>query len=855
MEPIAKETIPANLEQEMRQSYLDYAMSVIVGRALPDVRDGLKPVHRRVLFAMSQLGNDWNKPYKKSARVVGDVIGKYHPHGDVAVYDTIVRMAQSFSMRYPLIDGQGNFGSVDGDSPAAMRYTEIRLTQIAHEMLADIDKETVEFGPNYDETEVQPLVLPNRVPNLLVNGSSGIAVGMATNIPPHNLSEVVNGCLALIDNEELSIQELMEHIPGPDFPTAGIINGNLGIHQAYRTGRGKIYVRARITIETDEKRSRQAIIITELPYQVNKARLLEKIAELVKAKRIEGISELRDESDKSGMRVVIELRRAEVPEVVLNNLYRHTQMESVFGINMVALIKNQPAVFNLKELLQEFIRHRREVVTRRTIFELRKAKERAHILEGLAVALSNIDPIIALIKSSSSPGEAKQKLIATVWEPGIVREMLTRSGSTFSRPDDLDHQYGLLEDGYYLSEVQAQAILDLRLHRLTGLEQDKLRKEFEELLERIKDLLDTLQSTERLLHVIREELLEIRNKYGDERRTQITQDQVDLSTEDLIAEEDLVVTLSHTGYAKSQPLSDYRAQRRGGRGKTATRTKDEDFVERMFVANSHDMILCFSNRGKVYWLKVYQLPQAGRTARGKPLVNLLPLQEGEKITAVLPVQGFEQSKFIFMATSDGTVKKTPLEEFSRPRSSGIIAIDLRADAHLVGVALTDGSQDIFLFTNAGKVIRFAESDVRAMGRTARGVKGIVLKSGQRVISLIIANTKANAEDSVLTATENGYGKRTSIADYPVQGRGGQGVISIQVNERNGSAVGAELIHQDDEVMLITNVGILIRTRVAEVSMQGRNTQGVRLIDLQSHERLVSLEKVVETNGQPVEDKS
>ncbi len=855
MEPFAKETIPANLEQEMRQSYLDYAMSVIVGRALPDVRDGLKPVHRRVLFAMSQLGNDWNKPYKKSARVVGDVIGKYHPHGDVAVYDTIVRMAQPFSMRYPLIDGQGNFGSVDGDSPAAMRYTEIRLTQIAHEMLADIDKETVEFGPNYDETEVQPLVLPNRVPNLLVNGSSGIAVGMATNIPPHNLTEVINGCLALIDNEELSIQELMEHIPGPDFPTYGIINGSLGIHQAYRTGRGKIYVRARTTIETDEKLSRQAIIINELPYQVNKARLVEKIAELVKAKRIEGISELRDESDKSGMRVVIELRRAEVPEVVLNNLYRHTQMESVFGINMVALIKNQPAILNLKQLLEEFIRHRREVVTRRTIFELSKAKERAHILEGLAVALSNIDPIIALIKSSSSPSEAKQKLVSTVWEPGIVREMLTRSGSTFSRPDDLQHQYGLLEDGYHLSEVQAQAILDLRLHRLTGLEQDKLRNEFEELLERIKDLLDILQSTERLLNVIREELLEIRNKYGDERRTQITQDQVDLSTEDLIAEEDLVVTLSHTGYAKSQPLSDYRAQRRGGRGKTATRTKDEDFVERMFVANSHDMILCFSNRGKVYWLKVYQLPQAGRTARGKPLVNLLPLQEGEKITAVLPVQGFEQSKFIFMATSDGTVKKTPLKEFSRPRSSGIIAIDLRANTHLVGVALTDGSQDIFLFTNAGKVIRFAESDVRAMGRTARGVKGIVLKSGQRVISLIIANTKANAEDSVLTATENGYGKRTSIADYPVQGRGGQGVISIQVNERNGSAVGAELIHQDDEVMLITNVGILIRTRVAEVSMQGRNTQGVRLIDLQSHERLVSLEKVVETNGQPVEDKS
>ncbi len=838
----------------MRQSYLDYAMSVIVGRALPDVRDGLKPVHRRVLYAMSQLGNDWNKPYKKSARVVGDVIGKYHPHGDVAVYDTIVRMAQPFSMRYPLVDGQGNFGSVDGDSPAAMRYTEIRLTQIAHEMLADIDKETVDFGPNYDETEVQPLVLPNRVPNLLVNGSSGIAVGMATNIPPHNLTEVINGCIALIDNEELSVQELMEYVPGPDFPTSGIINGNLGIHQAYRTGRGKIYVRARTMIEVDEKRNRQAIIVTELPYQVNKARLLEKIAELVKAKRIEGISELRDESDKSGMRMVIELRRGEVPEVVLNNLYRHTQMESVFGINMVALSKNQPAVFNLKQLLEEFIRHRREVVTRRTIYELRKAKERAHTLEGLAVALSNIDPIIALIKSSSSPSEARQRLVTTVWDPGIVTEMLARADSSFSRPDGLDAGCGLLEDGYHLSEAQAKAILDLQLHRLTGLEQDKLRKEFEEILERIRDLLDILQSTDRLLRVIREELLAIRDKYGDERRTEILQDQVDLSTEDLIAEEDVVVTLSHAGYAKSQPLSDYRAQRRGGRGKTATRTKEEDFVERMFVANTHDMILCFSNRGKVYWLKVYQLPQAGRTARGKPLVNLLPLQEGEKITAVLPVQGFEQGKFIFMATTDGTVKKTPLGEFSRPRSSGIIAIDLRANTHLVGVALTDGEQDVFLFTNAGKVIRFKESGVRAMGRTARGVKGIVLKSGQRVISLIIANSGENAQDSVLTSTENGYGKRTSVADYPVQGRGGQGVISIQVNERNGPVVGAKLVHANDEVMLITNVGILIRTRVAEVSTQGRNTQGVRLIDLQRDERLVSMEKVVEANGQPVAEK-
>jgi DNA gyrase subunit A len=851
MESFAKETIPANLEQEMRQSYLDYAMSVIVGRALPDVRDGLKPVHRRVLYAMSQLNNDWNKPYKKSARVVGDVIGKYHPHGDVAVYDTIVRMAQDFSMRYPLIDGQGNFGSVDGDAPAAMRYTEIRLARIAHELLADIEKETVDFGPNYDETETQPLVLPTRAPNLLVNGSSGIAVGMATNIPPHNLTEVINACVALVDDESLSLAQLMKHLPGPDFPTRGIINGSLGIHQAYRTGRGKIYMRARTEIETDAKTGRQSIIVTELPYQVNKARLLEKIAELVKSKRLEGISELRDESDKSGMRMVVELRRGEVGDVVLNNLYQHTQMQSVFGINMVALVNNQPRLFNLKELLEEFIRHRREVVTRRTIYDLKKARDRAHILEGWAVALSNIDPVIKLIRAAASPVEAKQKLIAQIWTPGVVTQMLERSGADMSRPEGLAEEFGLHEEGYRLSPAQAQAILDLRLHRLTGLEQEKIRSEYGEILERINDLLDILRSSDRLMQVIREELLEIRDHYDPrhERRTEIVQDQIDLSMEDLIAEEDVVVTLSHEGYAKSQPISDYRAQRRGGRGRSATRTKDEDFVDRMFVANTHDMVLCFSNHGKVYWLKVYQFPQAGSNARGKPLVNLLPLGQGEKITALSPVQNFEQGEFVFMATSDGTVKKTPLKDFSRPRASGIIAIDLKLETHLVGVGLTDGYQDIFLFTDAGKVIRFAESDVRAMGRTARGVRGIMLKGEHRVISMIIANEKENAADTVLTATANGYGKRTLISDYPRQGRGGQGVIAIQVSDRNGKVVAARMVNQQDEMMLITNAGTLIRSRVAEVSIQGRNTQGVRLIGVQGEEELASMETVMEANGQ------
>ena len=852
MEPFAKETISANLDQEMRQSYLDYAMSVIVGRALPDVRDGLKPVHRRVLYAMAVLGNDWNKAYKKSARVVGDVIGKYHPHGDVAVYDTIVRMAQSFSMRYPLIDGQGNFGSVDGDSPAAMRYTEIRLAKIAHELLDNIDKETVDFGPNYDESETQPLVLPTRVPNLLVNGSSGIAVGMATNIPPHNLNEIVDACLALIDEPEIPISRLIEIVPGPDFPTAGIIQGNHGILQAYATGRGKIYVRARIEVET-YKNNREAIIITELPYQVNKARLLEKIAELVKAKRLEGISELRDESDKSGMRVVIELRRGEITEVVLNNLYKLTQMQSVFGINVVALSNNQPRIFNLKELLEEFIRHRREVVTRRTIFDLRKARERAHILEGWAVALSNIDPVIAVIKAAQNPAEAKIGLMERAWEPGVVTKMLERSESGISRPEKLGDEFGLKDQKYYLSEAQAQAILDLRLHRLTGLEQEKIRKEYEEILDRIADLLEILAVPERLMQVIREELELIRDEYGDERRTQIVEDEYALSMEDLIAEEDMVVTFSHTGYAKAQPTSEYRAQRRGGRGKTAARTKDEDFIERMFVANTHDMLLCFSDRGKIYWLKVYQLPQAGRTARGRPLVNLLPLQENEKITAVLPVQGFDKDKYVFMVASDGTVKKTSLTDFSRPRTSGIIAIDLRPESYLVDVGLTDGRQHIFLFTDAGKAIRFAESDVRVMGRGARGVRGISLKARQKVISLIIVGSDDNDQETILAATENGYGKRTRLEDFSRQGRGGQGVIAIRVNERNGLVVGADAVTDDDELMLITNTGTLIRTRAAEVSIQGRNTQGVRLIGIQGGERLVSIERVVETNGQQQEE--
>jgi DNA gyrase subunit A len=839
MADFAKEVLPVNLEDEMRQSYLDYAMSVIVGRALPDVRDGLKPVHRRVLFAMSVLGNDYNKPYKKSARVVGDVIGKYHPHGDTAVYDTIVRMAQPFSLRYMLVDGQGNFGSVDGDSPAAMRYTEVRMSKIAHQLLADLDKETVDFVPNYDESEHEPAVFPTRVPNLLVNGSAGIAVGMATNIPPHNLNEIVNGCIALIDNPDLDIKDLMEYIPGPDFPTAAFINGVRGIHEAYRTGRGRVHIRARTHIEGEEG-SKQTIVVTELPYQVNKARLLEKIAELVKDKKLEGISQLRDESDKDGMRMVIELKRGEVAEVVLNNLYQHTQMQNVFGINMVALVDGQPRLLNLKQVLEAFVRHRREVVTRRTVFELRKARERAHILEGLAVALNNIDEVIALIKKSKSRAEAREELVRREWQPGIVSDLLQRSGSEASRPDGLEAHYGYHGDVYHLSEVQAQAILDLRLHQLTGLEQNKIVDEYKEVIERIDDLLDILNNPDRLMQVIRDELVEVLEQFGDERRTEILVDQLDLSMEDLITEEDVVVTLSHAGYAKSQPLSDYRAQRRGGRGKSATKIKEEDFIDKLFIASTHDTILCFSSRGKAYWLKVYQLPQAGRLARGKPIVNLLPLEEGERINAVLPVREYTEDRFVFMATAQGTVKKTPLADFSRPRANGIIAVDLRDDDYLVNVEITDGERDIMLFSDAGKAIRFREADVRAMGRTACGVRGIRLTPGRKVIALIIVD-----EGSVLTATENGYGKRTLVSDYPSHGRGGQGVISIQGSERNGDVVGAVLVADEDEIMLISNGGTLVRTRINEISTMGRNTQGVRLISLHGEEKLVGVERVID----------
>jgi DNA gyrase subunit A len=840
MAEFAKEVLPVNLEDEMKQSYLDYAMSVIVGRALPDVRDGLKPVHRRVLFAMSELSNDWNKPYKKSARVVGDVIGKYHPHGDTAVYDTIVRMAQPFSMRYMLVDGQGNFGSVDGDAPAAMRYTEVRMARIAHELLADLDKETVDFVPNYDESEQEPSVFPTRVPNLLVNGSAGIAVGMATNIPPHNLTETVNACLALIENPDIDIDGLMEHIPGPDFPTAGIINGVRGIHEAYHTGRGRIYVRGRTHVETDESNGRQSIVVTELPYQVNKARLLEKIAELVKEKRIEGISELRDESDKDGMRMVIDLKRGEVAEVVLNNLYQHTQLQNVFGINMVALVDGQPRLLDLKQTLEAFVRHRRDVVTRRTVYDLRKARERAHILEGLAVALANIDEVIELIRKSPSRAEARSGLMARVWAPGVVTDMLARAGAQATRPWELAPEFGLHDDGYHLSEAQAQAILDLRLHQLTGLEQDKILDEYKDLLAKIDELLEILDNPDRLMEVIRDELAAVRDQYGDERRTQIEIDHADLTLEDLITEEDVVVTLSHAGYAKCQPLSAYSAQRRGGRGKSAASFREEDFVDKLFVASTHDTILCFSSRGKVYWLKVYQLPQAGRTARGKPIVNLLPLEEDERINAVLPIREFLADQHVFMATANGTVKKTPLVDFSRPRGNGIIAIDLRDGDYLVDVAITDGEREVMLFTDAGKVIRFREADVRAMGRTACGVRGIRLQPGQRVIALIIVD-----EGCVLTATENGYGKRTAIEDYPAYGRGGQGVISIQTTARNGAVVGAVLVNEQDEIMLISNAGTLVRTRVDEVSMMGRNTQGVKLISLGEDEQLVGMERIVE----------
>lgn len=850
MTEIAKEILPVNIEDELKQSYLDYAMSVIVGRALPDVRDGLKPVHRRVLFAMSELGNDWNKPYKKSARVVGDVIGKYHPHGDSAVYDTIVRMAQPFSLRYMLVDGQGNFGSIDGDSAAAMRYTEIRMDKIAHQLLADLDKETVDYVPNYDGTEQIPAVLPTRVPNLLVNGSAGIAVGMATNIPPHNMTEVVNGCLALLEDEALTVDDLMEYIPGPDFPTAAIINGRAGILQAYRSGRGRIYIRARADIEHDEKKNKSTIIITEIPYQLNKARLIEKIAELVKERKIEGISELRDESDKDGLRVVIELRRGENAEVVLNNLYAQTQLESVFGINLVALVDGQPKLLNLKEFLAAFIRHRREVVTRRTVYELRKARERGHILEGMAVALSNIDPVIQLIKDSPTPADALEKLIAKGWHPGYMMEMAERAGADACRPDDLPEVYGLREGLYYLSPAQAKAILDMRLHRLTGLEHEKLLAEYRELLEKIAELILILCDPMKLRAVIREELEQVRDEFGDERRTEITSSRRDLTVEDLIDEEDMVVTLSHGGYAKTTPLDTYQAQRRGGRGKSAASVKEEDYVEHMLVANTHTQILCFSSKGKVYWLKVYQIPQAGRTSRGRPIVNILPLEQNEKITAMLPVEEFAKSHFVFMATLNGTVKKTPLEQFSRPRPSGLIALGLDEGDTLVGAEITTGDKQVMLLSNGGKAVRFEETDVRAMGRTARGVRGMKLPEGQRIISLIIPED----DTQILTASAKGYGKRTPVDEFRLTSRGGQGVISMQCTERNGEIVGAIQVKSGEQIMLISDQGTLVRTGVDGVSSLSRNTQGVTLIRVSEGEKLVGVARVVEPeNGELPDD--
>ncbi|MEH6583441.1 MAG: DNA gyrase subunit A [Halioglobus sp.] len=849
MGDLAGEIVPVNIEDELKQSYLDYAMSVIVGRALPDVRDGLKPVHRRILFAMNELNNDWNKAYKKSARVVGDVIGKYHPHGDSAVYEAIVRMAQPFSLRYMLVDGQGNFGSVDGDSAAAMRYTEIRMRKIAHDILADLDKETVDFVDNYDGTERIPAVMPTRVPNLLINGSSGIAVGMATNIPPHNLNEVVSGCLALIDSPDLTVDELMEHIPGPDFPTGAIINGRAGIIQAYRTGRGRIYVRAKAEVISDEKKGKDTILIHELPYQLNKARLIERIAELVKEKKIEGITELRDESDKDGMRVVIELRRGEIGDVVLNNLYAQTQLQSVFGINMVALVDGQPKILNLKEIIEAFIRHRREVVTRRTVYLLRKARERGHILEGLAIALANIDPIIALIKASPSSSEAREKLLAQSWSPGEVSGMLERAGSDACRPDELEAQYGLRDGQYFLSPVQAQAILDLRLHRLTGLEHEKLIGEYQERLLEIADFLDILGDSERLKQVIRDELREVVENYGDERRTVISASQHDLTVEDLITEEDRVVTISHGGYAKTQPLTDYQAQRRGGMGKSATAVKDEDFVEHLLIASTHATILCFTNVGKVYWLKVYQIPLAGRNARGRPMVNLLPLEDNERVTSILPVEEYTEGHFIFMATEYGTVKKTELTNFARQRSVGLRALELDEGDVLVGTAITTGDCDVMLFSSEGKVVRFREGDIRAMGRTARGVRGIRLGDGHRMISLIIPQENGN----VLTASVNGYGKRTAITEFPTKGRGNKGVIAMSTSERNGDLVGAVQVFDGDELMLISNQGTLVRTRADEISLLGRNTQGVRVIRTKEGEHLVGVERIDEPDPETIFD--
>ena len=847
VEQFAKETLPISLEDEMRRSYLDYAMSVIVGRALPDARDGLKPVHRRVLFAMHELGNDWNKAYKKSARIVGDVIGKYHPHGDRAVYDTIVRMAQDFSLRYMLVDGQGNFGSVDGDNAAAMRYTEVRMARIGHELLADIDKETVDFGPNYDGSENEPLILPARIPNLLINGSSGIAVGMATNIPPHNLNEVIDACLALVRNPEMSIDELIEIVPAPDFPTAGIIYGVSGVHEGYRTGRGRVVMRAKTHFEPIKgSADRQAIIVDELPYQVNKRTLLEKISELVNDKRIEGISDLRDESDKSGMRVVIELKRGEMPEVVLNCLYKQTQLQDTFGMNMVALVDGQPRLLNLKQMLECFLSHRREVITRRTVYELRKARERAHIQEGLAVALDNVDEIIALIKASPTPADARRGLMGKLWTSPAVAEMLQRATLDATRPEGLGMEYGLSKSGYLLSEAQAQAILELRLQRLTGLERDKIVADYAELLLKIADLMDILARPERISEIIGEELEAIRAQFGDKRRSEIELYTQDLGIEDFIAPQDMVVTLSHSGYIKAQPLADYRAQRRGGRGKQAAAIKDDDFVDHLFVANTHDYILCFSNRGRVYWLKVYEVPQGSRTSRGKPIVNMFPLEEGEKINAILSVKEFVEDRFIFMCTTQGTVKKTPLSDFSNPRKAGIIAVALDESDYLIGAEITNGTQDIVLVSDAGKAVWFDEEDVRAMGRTARGVRGMKLGEGQQVLSLLVAD---NHQQTVLVATENGYGKRTVLADFRHSGRGTQGVIAIAASERNGKVVAARLVADEDEVMLITTGGVLIRTRVREIRELGRATQGVTLISLDAGEKLAGMEKVVETEDE------
>ena len=861
----AKETLPISLEDEMRRSYLDYAMSVIVGRALPDVRDGLKPVHRRVLFAMHELNNDWNRAYKKSARIVGDVIGKYHPHGDSAVYDTIVRMAQDFSLRYMLVDGQGNFGSVDGDSAAAMRYTEIRLAKIAHELLNDIDKETVDFGPNYDGSEKEPLILPARIPNLLINGSSGIAVGMATNIPPHNLDEVVAACLHLLDNPECTIDELIDIIPAPDFPTAGIIYGIQGVREGYKTGRGRVVMRAKTHFEDIDRGQRQAIIVDELPYQVNKKSLLERIAELITEKKIEGISDIRDESDKSGMRVVIELKRGEVPEVVLNNLYKNTQLQDTFGMNMVALVDNQPRLLNLKQMLECFLSHRREVVTRRTVFELKKARERGHVLEGLAVALANIDDFIAIIKAAPTPPEAKRELMMRSWDSAVVREMLSRAqadapgGRESFRPENLDPAVGMQNDGLYkLSEGQAQEILQMRLQRLTGLEQDKILSEYKDVMLQIADLLDILAKPERIAVIIKEELEAVRNEFGQAggdsgRRSQIELNATELFTEDLITPQDLVVTLSHAGYMKSQPLSEYRAQKRGGRGKQAAATKDEDWIDTLFVANTHDTILCFSDRGRMYWLKVWEVPQGGRTSRGKPIVNIFPLVDGEKITVILPIKAYEGDKYVFMATRKGVVKKSRLSDFSNPRKAGIIAVDLDEGDHLVGAAITDGYHDVMLFSDAGKAVRFDENDVRPMGRTARGVRGMNLEASQEVIAMLVAPSEAEAlanpdvPSSVLTATENGFGKRTPIAEYTRHGRGTKGMIAIQTSERNGKVVAAVLVSEKDQIMLITTGGVLVRTRVAEIREMGRATQGVTLINVDEGTTLSGLQRIAESD--------